>query len=93
MDFEVCYSPFSAVRYKNLTVGITNSSWLVKIPVRNTYPRCGVYLEPPKNAVWFQINCSNSLPPARYVIVHQVPTYTVDGGFLSLCELQVFGTF
>ena len=82
-----------AIRYKNLTIGVTNSSWMEKTPVLKTYPLCGVYLGPPVSAEWFRVNCTLAIPAARYVIVHQVRMYSINGGYLSLCEIQVFEKF
>ena len=75
-------------RILNLTIGVTNESWPLKQPITNYYHLCGYYKGPPVSAQWISINCSQPIPPSRFVVVH----HGVPDGNLCICEILVFGS-
>ena len=75
----------------NLTIGLTNTSWFYRQPVRGSYPLCGIYDGPPASAIWITINCILPKPATLYVIIQQAILESYYGGYLALCEVEVYG--
>ena len=72
---------------RNITIGVTNETWPFKPPIVNGYRLCGDYTRP-TSAEWIRINCSLTVPPARFVVVHA----GMSDVSLCICEIQVFGS-
>jgi len=80
--FDILYT---AHKYGNFTVGLTNVSPAISTPILWNYVVCGQYPGAVRNGATVSLNCRNNLPPFRYVIV-QIPS--LRGHFVA-CEIEV----
>ena len=71
-------------------VGVTNNFEPKGTPKRGTYSICGEYHKSFLKEETVNIDCRESLPPSRYVIVQLPIKDGIVHGYLKICELQVF---